>query len=434
MTIEEMEQEISEIPKFGAKASLDNLKKYLEFFDHPEKSLRVIHVAGTNGKGSVCAFIEAILRKAGYKTALFTSPHLVHMNERFRINFQVCEDQELILAWEQVKKAMQDEKEEKKEREPLTYFEILFLMSLLIFSRKDVDYCIMETGLGGRLDATVLTNPIISVITSISFDHTALLGNTIEEIAAEKAGIIKEGVPVVVLDENNGAFPVIRQKAERKHSHIYRVRSEKIIILKKTVNKIDFSINSSYYKDSHVSIKNTGDYQIYNATLAVIAVKVLFPEMERQILQEGLLQMHWEGRMEEICPGVYLDGAHNPGAIQQICQTVISSGGKWKLLFAVCADKDYINMVHMLGTIPWQKVYVTGLEEKRGANVKKIGEIFETCTQCPVDQYRSAKTAFFSALHEKKKEEHLLCLGSLYLVGEIKRWRTYILESEDKYD
>ena len=240
MTIDELEQEISAVPRFGAGGGLDNLKKYLDILGHPEDSLRVIHVAGTNGKGSVCAFLDAILRAAGYRTALFTSPHLVRMNERFRIDFRMCPDEELIEAWEQVKALLPPcaqaaaaagqngmygadcgvgetgSQNWSDDRQPLTYFEILFLMSLLIFSGKNVDYCIMETGLGGRLDATVLTKPLLSVITSISLDHTAILGDTIEEIAAEKACILKEGVPVVVLDEDNGAFPVIRKKAERK--------------------------------------------------------------------------------------------------------------------------------------------------------------------------------------------------------------------------
>ena len=355
MTIDELEQEISAVPRFGAGGGLDNLKKYLDILGHPENSLRVIHVAGTNGKGSVCAFLESILRAAGYRTALFTSPHLVHMNERFRIDFRMCPDEELIEAWEQVKALLPPcaqgaaaagqngmygadcgvgqtgSENGSDDRQPLTYFEILFLMSLLIFSGKNVDYCIMETGLGGRLDATVLTKPLLSVITSISLDHTAILGDTIEEIAAEKAGILKEGVPVVVLDEDNGAFPVIRKKAERKNSHIYRIRSERITILKKTENTIDFSINSSYYKDSLLRIADTADYQIYNAALAVVAAKVLLPGLDRESIQNGLLQMRWEGRMEEILPRVYVDGAHNPGAVEQICRRVYVGDDRYRV-------------------------------------------------------------------------------------------------------
>ena len=193
MTYSEMEREINEIPKFGAKASLSNLSDYLELANHPERNLRVIHIAGTNGKGSVSAYIDSILRQAGYTTALFTSPHLVKINERFRINFKECSDEELILAWCQVKSFM--EKGEKQGLQPLTFFEILFLMGMILFSQ--IDYCILETGLGGRLDATVLSDPVLSIITSISYDHMEILGDTIEKIAAEKAGIIKNGIPVV---------------------------------------------------------------------------------------------------------------------------------------------------------------------------------------------------------------------------------------------
>ena len=408
-------------------------------------------MAGTNGKGSVCAFLESILRTAGYRTALFTSPHLIHMNERFRVNFQMCSDEELIAAWEQVKallpggtagrSAVEDgrtacaERENVPDndagREPLTYFEILFLMSLLIFSEKDVDYCIMETGLGGRLDATVLTRPVLSVITSTSLDHTAILGDTIEAIAAEKAGIIKNNVPVIALDEDNGAFAVIRKEAERKNSHIYRVRSERITFLKKTENTIDFSINSSYYKDSLWTIAGAADYQMYNAALAITAMEALFPAMERETIQAGLLSMRWEGRMEEIFPGVYVDGAHNPGAVAQICHMVKREGGRWNLLFAVCGDKDYKCMIRMLADIPWQKIYITGIRESRGADVREVADCFRQHTERLLYEYADAEEAFRAAFHAIDEDERLLCLGSLYLVGEIKKHKTYILERED---
>lgn len=444
MTIDELEQEISAVPRFGAGGGLSNLKKYLDILGHPERVLRVVHVAGTNGKGSVCAFLESILRKAGYRTALFTSPHLIHMNERFRVNFQMCSDEELIAAWEQVKALLpggtagrstveadgptacagrENVPDSDAGREPLTYFEILFLMSLLIFSEKDVDYCIMETGLGGRLDATVLTRPVLSVITSISLDHTAILGDTIEAIAAEKAGIIKNNVPVIALDEDNGAFSVIRKEAERKNSHIYRVRSERITFLKKTENTIDFSINSSYYKDSSLRIMDTADYQIYNAALAVIAARVLLPDLPDAVIREGLLAMRWEGRMEEVAPGVYVDGAHNPGAIMQLCRTVQRRGGRWSLLFAVCEDKDYSSMIRTLGRLPWQRIYITEMEGTRGAGAEEIRRCFSQVTDVPCVTFQEAKEAFDVALREREEGERLLCVGSLYLVGEIKKRR-----------
>ena len=429
MTYDEMEREINEIPKFGANASLSNLTAYLDILNHPEDNLRVIHVAGTNGKGSVCAYLDSILREAGYRTALFTSPHLVNMSERFRIDFRICEDEKLVSAWEQVKNLM--ERGEELQLKPLTFFEILFLMGVLIFSGENVDYCIMETGLGGRLDATVLTRPVLCVITSISYDHTAVLGDTIEAIAGEKAGIIKPGIPVVVLDEENGAFPVINAEAEEKKAPLYRVLSEEVRFFKNSKNKIDFSINSSYYKNNHLSVSGIAEYQIYNGALAAVAAKVLLPELEDHTLQKGLMEMRWEGRMEELMPGVYVDGAHNPGAVMQICRSVSKAEDSWILLFAVCGDKDYSSMIRMLAEISWKRIYITKIEETRGAAVEEVEDHFRQVTDCPLYSFLTAEEAFEAALQYRDKNDRLLCLGSLYLVGELKRDWESRMESED---
>ena len=420
MTYSEMEREINEVPKFGAKASLSNLSAYLELANHPERNLRVIHIAGTNGKGSVSAYIDSILRQAGYTTALFTSPHLVKINERFRINFKECSDEELILAWCQVKSFM--EKGEKQGLQPLTFFEILFLMGMLIFSQKEIDYYILETGLGGRLDATVLSEPVLSIITSISYDHMEILGDTIEKIAAEKAGIIKKGIPVVAVDEENGAFPVIERTAKEKKSPVYGLKSQDLTILKKYENKIDFSINSRYYKISNLKVKSYASYQVQNAALAVLAVKVLLPEISQDMIRAGVLNMYWPGRMEEIAENVYVDGAHNPGAVRQIYNSLADSDKEWLLLFAVCSDKDYTEMIRILGKIPWKRIYITKIDSARGADTAAVRQCFEEAAGCPICEFESAGEAFKAALRDRgdEKEENLLCLGSLYLVGEIK--------------
>ena len=420
MTYSEMEREINEIPKFGAKASLSNLSAYLELANHPERNLRVIHIAGTNGKGSVSAYIDSILRQAGYTTALFTSPHLVKINERFRINFKECSDEELILAWCQVKALM--EQGEKQDLQPLTFFEILFLMGMLIFSQKEIDYCILETGLGGRLDATVLSNPVLSVITSISYDHMEILGDTIEKIAAEKAGIIKTGVPVVAIDEENGAFPVIERTAKEKKSPIYGLKSQDLTILKKYENKIDFSINSRYYKISNLKVRSYASYQVQNAALAVLAVHVLMPDLAQEVIRAGILEMFWAGRMEEIAENVYVDGAHNPGAVRQIYNSLTDSDKEWLLLFAVCSDKDYTEMIRILGKIPWKRIYITKIDSARGADTVAVKQCFEEVAEGPICEFESAGEAFKAALRDRgdEEEENLLCLGSLYLVGEIK--------------
>ena len=420
MTYSEMEREINEIPKFGAKASLSNLSDYLELANHPERNLRVIHIAGTNGKGSVSAYIDSILRQAGYTTALFTSPHLVKINERFRINFKECSDEELILAWCQVKSFM--EKGEKQGLQPLTFFEILFLMGMIIFSQKEIDYCILETGLGGRLDATVLSDPVLSIITSISYDHMEILGDTIEKIAAEKAGIIKNGIPVVAVDEENGAFPVIERTAKEKKSPVYGLKSQDLTILKKYENKIDFSINSRYYKISNLKVKSYASYQVQNAALAAFAAHVLLPDLAENVIRNGILEMFWAGRMDEIAENVYVDGAHNPGAVRQIYNSLADSDKEWLLLFAVCSDKDYTEMIRILGKIPWKRIYITKIDSARGADTAAVRQCFEEAAGCPICEFESAGEAFKAALRDRgdEKEENLLCLGSLYLVGEIK--------------
>lgn len=417
MTYSEMEREISEIPKFGAKASLSNLSAYLELANHPERNLRVIHIAGTNGKGSVSTYMDSILRQAGYTTALFTSPHLIKINERFRINFEECQDEILIEAWCQVKEFMDEG--QKQGLSSLTFFEILFFMGMLIFSKKEVDYCILETGLGGRLDATVLTNPVLSVITSISYDHMEILGDTIEKIAAEKAGIIKKGIPVIAVDEENGAFQVIERTAKEKKAPVYGLKSQDLTILKKSENKIDFSINSRYYKISNLQIRSYASYQVQNAALAVLAAKILLPDLSQSVIREGILKMYWPGRMEEIAKNVYVDGAHNPGAVRQIYNSLTDSDKEWLLLFAVCSDKDYSEMIRILGKIPWKRIYITKIDSARGADTAVVRRCFEEAAGCPICEFDNAGEAFQAALRDRNCE-NLLCLGSLYLVGEIK--------------
>lgn len=422
MVYAEMERRLNDIPKFGAKASLDNLSSYLDILDHPERNLRVIHVAGTNGKGSVCAFLDSMLRAGGYRTALFTSPHLVTVRERFRIDGQMVSEEKTAGAFDRVLSLMEEGME--KGLGPLTYFEVLFLMSLLIFREEEIDYCIMETGLGGRLDATVLTVPVLCVITSISLDHTAVLGETIEEIAREKAGIIKRGIPVAVMEEDPGAFSVIKEVAADRNASLYPLKNEEIIILKKRKNYIDFSIVNRYYNSSRLRIRHRARYQVMNASLALLALHVLLPDFPPASVAAGLEGMVWPGRMEEIEDRIFVDGAHNPGAILRIRDQLDDPGdpdyGHWNLLFAVCEDKDYPTMIKSLAGIPFRRIYVTSMRTDRAAGAREIGKLFEESFSCPVFVLDSVREAYYTARQTISDEECLLCLGSLYLVGELK--------------
>ena len=419
MTYDEMLEEINQIPMFGTSGGLENVKKYLNLLNHPERNFQVIHVAGTNGKGSVCAFMESVLRTAGYKTALFTSPHLVRINERFRINFQECDDQVLMDAWIRVKELLEDR--EKYGLSLLTYYEIMFLMGMLVFSREKPDYCILETGLGGRLDATVLTEPILCVITSISLDHMSILGGTIPEIAGEKAGIIKKGVPVVFLDVENGAAPVIFQNAAEKGAEVLTVSYRDVTFFKNVAKTIDFSMENRYYRLNSVNIASRAPYQTVNAALAMTAIHRILPELPDRIMREGIRRMRWPGRMEEIAPDIYLDGAHNPGAVEQIVRMLSQDEDIWSLLFAVCSDKDYESMISMLSAIPWKHIYITKIETARGAGVATVAECFGRYSDAPITIYGTSGEAFEDACGQLVQGEKLLCLGSLYLAGELKQ-------------
>ena len=187
-------------------------------------------------------------------------------------------------------------------------------------------------------------------------------------------------------------------------------------------NTIDFSINSRYYKISNLKVKSYASYQVQNAALAVLAVKVLLPEVSQDVIREGIVKMYWPGRMEEIAENVYVDGAHNPGAVRQIYNSLADSDKEWLLLFAVCSDKDYTEMIRILGKIPWKRIYITKIDSARGADTAAVRQCFEEAAGCPICEFESAGEAFKAALRDRgdEKEENLLCLGSLYLVGEIK--------------
>ena len=244
-TYKETVEKILEIPKFTSKNSLGHTREFLRRLGDPQESFKVIHVAGSNGKGSVCAFLESALRASGKKTGLFTSPHLMHLEERFALDGQPCSREDFVWAAELAGQAAFAMVEEGLPHP--TFFEYVFAVGMLVFAKRNVEYAVLETGLGGRLDATnIVAKPLLTVITSISLEHTEILGDTLAQIAAEKAGILKPGVPVVYDASVPEAEEIIRKKAASLGCKAYPVRPEKIKILLNTGKKIDFSYYSFY--------------------------------------------------------------------------------------------------------------------------------------------------------------------------------------------
>lgn len=424
MNYEEAVAYIEETPKFTTKNKLSHTKECLERLGNPEKKFKVIHVAGTNGKGSTCAFLTSIFREAGYSCGLFTSPHLVVINERFQINEKNIDNQAFMSAFEKVK-ALADELVAEGSYHP-TYFEMLFLMGMVIFAEASVDYVMLETGLGGRLDATTaVENPAACVITSISFDHMQYLGNTIAEIAGEKAGIIVPGVPVIYDGNNPEAAQVIRKQAEALGSPYYEVKKENTEILRNTSAGIDFCMENEYYGNTAFSIPFIAGYQVMNAALALKTAEVIknVVNLPKDAVLRGLRETRWQGRMETVLPGVIVDGAHNEDGVEKFVETAehFQKDYPLTLLFSAVDDKDYTDMIRTVaGRIRFQHVIVTQVGGYRKVPAEQLADIFRKEGCLCAESCEDVETAFRRALEYRGKEGMLFCVGSLYLVGEIK--------------
>ncbi len=424
MTYEEAAAYISEVPKFTKKNAPENTLEMLRRLGHPEENFRVIHVAGTNGKGSVCAFISSVLQKAGYRTGLFTSPHLVRINERFQINRECVSDEMFLKAYEKVSAVISSMLSDVLPHP--TYFEMLFAIGMVIFAAEKVEYLVMETGMGGRLDATnAVAHPAACVITSISLDHTEYLGNTIEEIAFEKAGIIKPGVPVIYDAGCREAARVIAARAEELGAPAVPFFPGMAEVVSRTDKGIDFVLNNKYYDYRCVHVPFPAEYQVMNSALAMMALRVIDPErrIDDETVISGISGTSWEGRMETILPGVILDGAHNPDGVAQLMKTVreVRRDRPAALLFAAVSDKHYEEMIRtMCEGHEFCGIIVTQVGGKRAVKAEEFAEIFRRYTDVPVRAVPDAAQAFDEALSSRPEGGMLFCAGSLYLVGEIK--------------
>lgn len=433
---------LNDMPRFTVKKDNRDFRWFLKKLGNPEQDLRIIHVAGTNGKGSVCAYMSSILQEAGYRTAVFTSPHLVDMRERFTVNGKMISEE----AFLQVYRAVGDELQEGEEPQEfvLNFYEYLFCMALLCFAEEKPDYCIIETGLGGRLDATnYVDNKLLTVITRISLDHVQYLGDTTAKIAAEKAGILRPGVPVVYLDGDADASAVICRKASELDAPQIPVSKKDYTFLGFRKKYIDFSLRSEYYNYISLTLHTIARYQMENAALAVRAVEVLFRSTDTEEnggrlcagagcptvkeIRRGILGCFWQGRMEEVLSEVYVDGAHNDDGIRAFLDTVEQDGctGGRRLLFGVAADKDCRHMI--------QRVITSGLFDHiafthmRTARSLSLEEFRDLLAAYPghYTMYTEADTALREQLREQRPGERLYIAGSLYLVGEIKESLDY---------
>ena len=426
-TYEEAAAYIEEIPKFTKKHTLEHTKTFLKRLGNPAADRKIVHVAGTNGKGSVCAYLQAILMAEGKRTGFFTSPHLVSVNERIRVDNIQIDNETFLKVFRKVLKIVRQMVEDGIEHP--SYFEFLFGMGMTAFAETDVEYIILETGLGGRLDATnAIDNPALAIITSISLDHTAILGDTIEKIAGEKAGIIKPGVPVFFDGSSKKAAEVIKAKASELGVSCREVTKNAYEIQEVHRKYIAFSRRSAYDKDVIFQVPMCGCYQAMNAELALEASEYLLAgeEIHMDRWKEALAELHWEGRMERVGAHITVDGAHNPGAMEAFVESVKaldeSERGEMVLLFSAVSDKKYDQMIEYLCENLDVKAYVvTQIEDERGVPAEELADVFRRYTDRPVYCKERLEDAVRTAMNERGETGEIYCLGSLYLVGMMKK-------------
>lgn len=426
MNYEEAVSYLYDLPRFKTLPGVVREREILERLRNPQAGLKIIHIAGTNGKGSVCAYLERMLREAGYLTGSFTSPHLVKVNERIKINGADISDVEFLNAFNRVDEVSKEMAEEGLES--AAFFDYLTAMALLIFAEKKVDFAIMETGLGGRLDCTnAIEKPALCVITSISLDHTEILGDTVQEIAAEKAGIIKTGVPVVYLADK-AVKDIFAEQIEKTGAFGTEVNRDDAVIVKRDGKGIDFLLRNQYYRNDMFSLSTIAEYQVINSSIALVAASVLeqkgLAALPGEIKKGAVLHTVWEGRMEQVFPNFYVDGAHNEDGIRVFLQTAREVKAKRKLLlFSAVREKNYESMIREIcesGIFDGYILTQLGRDNHRALALSAIREEFEKRQRGLVYTSDSVFEAVELMKTITNKEDIVFAVGSLYLVGEIK--------------
>ncbi|MDO5409881.1 MAG: folylpolyglutamate synthase/dihydrofolate synthase family protein [Lachnospiraceae bacterium] len=418
-TYEDAVKAIDEIPKFLEAPSVAHTRAVLDAIGAPDENMKIIHVAGTNGKGSVCAFVSSMLSSQGKKVGTFTSPHLIKMNERIKINNVPVSDDEFLRSYLHVKECC-------KELGEMNYFEYLFAMGMDIFSKADLDYVVLEVGLGGRMDGTnAIKAPVCCAITSISMDHVEILGNTISEIAAAKAGIIKPGAKVVYDNTRAEASEVIRKEAALYGNDAAGVDASWYERAGMDKGNLMIDVKKGAFAGSRLYIPFIAEYQAINALLAVSVMEALgMMETAEQIEEArgGLMMTRWPGRMQQVLPGVYIDGAHNEDGIGKFVQAVqaVPCSGRKLLLFSAVKEKDVDLMARHIGReADFAEIMITEIENSRQLGCEILADRLKHYYEGPVEICPGIRKAFDKAMSEKKEEDILFIAGSLYLAGSI---------------
>ena len=425
---------IEELKKRGSVPGLDAIEGLLEELGHPEDNLKIVHIAGTNGKGSIFAYLSSILIAAGFKVGRYISPTISCYEERFQINGEYITKDKLARLYNIVEEAMKRE-EEKTGLKP-TLFEVETAISFLYFKEEEVDYALIEVGMGGRMDATnVIRHPELTVISSISYDHQAFLGDTLEEIAWQKAGIIKESCPVILSENSDEVCKVIEQEATKKKVKCIEIEPTDYEVLSETPYGSTF-----LWKEQRYETKLPGRHQVSNAVTALAASEYLFhkdyeknnarkaiakklDEMNVKSAQQGgIIRTCWPGRLEVLKkePLFYRDGAHNPDGAKKLAAFLQKYFTNKKIIYimGVLKDKEYKKMLRYL--MPMAKeVYVFKPKNERGLSAQILANTIKEVADVSVTIESDVNAAVFRALDTAKPDDVLVACGSLSFMEEM---------------
>ncbi|ULT55843.1 bifunctional folylpolyglutamate synthase/dihydrofolate synthase [Neobacillus drentensis] len=409
--------------RLGIKPGLTRMEWMMDKLGSPEKKIKAVHVGGTNGKGSTVTFLRSILQAGGYTVGTFTSPYIEQFNERISVNGKPISDVE-ILELTNVIKPLADELEDTELGGP-TEFEVITAMAFYYFANtSNIDIVIFEVGLGGRFDSTNIIQPLASIITNIGLDHTAILGNTYEEIAFEKAGIIKENTPIFTAVKHPGALKVIEEMAEKRSAPIYRLNQEFQISGHESIAKGEvFALKSKSLSYEELEISMIGQHQTENAALAVLAADYLKQagfKVTEQSIRKGLIEAYWPGRFEVLSenPLVIIDGAHNQEGITALVHELSSryKDRNIHIVFAALRDKKLDEMIGMLDGIADQISFVS-FDFPRAAKAEELHQISRSTSKQAVDDWQPH---LLDKVKNQHKNEMLVVTGSLYFISEAK--------------
>ncbi|MBM7660649.1 dihydrofolate synthase/folylpolyglutamate synthase [Bacillus mesophilus] len=419
--------------KLGIKPGLRRMEWMMERLGHPERNIKSIHVGGTNGKGSTVSYMRAVLQEAGYQVGTFTSPYIEQFNERISVNGVPITNEEMVTLANQIKPLV--EELEQTDLGSPTEFEVITAMSFYYFGKLNpVDFVLYEVGLGGRFDSTNIIHPVLSVITTIGLDHMAILGDTIEQISFEKAGIIKSGVPIIAGVQQEEAIEVIAKTANQKMARLYLVNREfSVLNCQSTAEGEFFTYQSerTTYEDLFITMK--GSHQVLNASLAVKAIEYLNTYLSVQVdevhIRAGLEKMYWIGRFEKIQdkPTVIIDGAHNREGIRELVKTVNVHlvNQPITVIFSALEDKPLDEMVTQLDEIAESIIY-TSFDFPRATSAEKL------YSMQPLEKAKAVED-FKEAIDEELTNiDHVIVItGSLYFISQVRQYLKEINKKEN---